>query len=77
MPPLMSLCPRVLDPGAAGSGDDQAFRSADLRSKLRWDIAAIAPIRSINIYIFNVSPRNSPGRGFPPLLDFGAISAMG
>jgi hypothetical protein len=32
-----------------------------LRLKSRWDIAAIVPIRTINMYIFIVSP----GLGWP------------
>jgi hypothetical protein len=66
------LCPRPLDLAAAGARyDDQPFCSADFRSKLRCDIAAIAPIRSINIYIFKVHP------GFvrPPRIRHPRISA--
>ena len=35
---------------------DQAPRSGDFRSELIWDIAAMAPIRTINMYIFIISP---------------------
>jgi hypothetical protein len=44
---------------AVDCADDQVF-AADLRSILRCDIAAIAPIRSIKMYIFKVSPGISP-----------------
>jgi hypothetical protein len=35
---------------------DQASPSGDLRSNLMWEIAAIAPTRAINRYIFIAFP---------------------
>jgi hypothetical protein len=64
MPPLISISRAcsIREQHAVDRGGDQAFRSADFRSRLRWDIAAITPIRSIKMYIFNVSSENSSVR---------------